>query len=412
MAGIPHGRVDGRVNLQSGSTTNPAAACVQEVFKTLFDFFSTSGRHTRIAWYRGDSGGTIPGGTSRGSDYWDGAAPLGPNAFFVVDWVNASARYQMYVHLFDGSTAGTNILQEGFAQGWNGNIPSIGVSMASGVGAGGAWVSPWAGTTANNGLDTRPANLWTIPTGGRGYFFPRCNSRGGSNATNRNNLAAVFRSSSVPTSSFTGRFHLATDDDNWALLEDPGDDGGYYLSTGGVYVPRADLVVDRPLVMLTQLQEVDGLQRYVDNTSIVFGPPTVTSQQTANGGIRVSDNLVGAGGAGVGIDVHGVIVDGLPVFDSNLGTIVGNFNPDKAFPTVTYNELPHFLGTAENAAAYCFAGQYTFMGTIGGVLSLDSNTGRDRAYFGTTTALRRRVAIPWNGTTAPGAGSSRAGLSF
>lgn len=409
MAGTPHGRIDARVNLTTANTAYPGPCMVQEIFKTCFDHFNGSSRHQIIARNNGIATVLLPGAT-RGTGYWDQATPFGHQAFFVVDHLFASARYQSYWMFLDGSAAGPADLN--YDGGTGTSYARIYVAMASTTSSGGAWVSPWAGTTLNNGSDTRAAPVWNIPSGGRGYFFPRANSRGGGYATNRNNLSALTDSIIASSTSQPSRFHLVTDDDNWALLWDYQDDSAYYLNAGGVYVPRSDLAVDRPLLMASQsTTSYSRFRRYYDSTSSAFGP-AATGSTNYNGGIRVSDNHVGVGGAGVGIDVHGLIFDDLSAFEGGASAAYQNFQPDKAFSPTRNNEFPHWVGVWEPAGAFGYAGQWDFLRSTRGVNNLDTNTAKTRAYFGNSTANDSRVSIPWDGVSTPGLGTSRAGISF
>lgn len=398
MAGTVHGVIDCYSSQASHCDYN-----LQELFVTLRNKFQASARHTMVAHYYGDVGGNIPAGSGRGLSYWDGASPTGRNAWFVVRFNNASTPYELLFQYQDGSS---ETIQGGTIDNIssNGTTARIGVIMATAKTSGGAWNTAWAGSTNNNGADTKATAWWAAPGGGRLYPFPRGNARGGGYNTNKNNMALVY--SVGATASTTQRYNILFDDDNWCVMVDEGANGGWFMSAGGVYVPRSDLVVDQPLIMLTHTAgTADGPLPYISG-STVYGPAAAGST-TINGGIRVSDNLVGVGGAGVGVDVHGLVLDELTHFLLNA-----NQQPNKAFATPSLDMLPLFVGAFEAAGAYGYAGTWDWIRTGANANNGDTSTDRTRAFFGTTTMANRKWVVPWDGASNPYTVANRAGVSF
>lgn len=399
MAGTVRGKIDAFHN------PGTRVLMLQEVFKNIFDRFTASPRHSIIARFNGDAAGNIPAGGGPGTTYHDGANPFRRNAFFVVDFLNASTRYHLLVQLQDGSSETVN--GGGTIDGGTvGSLAGIGLAMATAKTSGGAWASPWGGTTNNNGADTKTTAWWAAPGGGRLYPFPRNNAGGGSYNTNKNNMSALL-ANTFNGSVTSARAHIVFDDDNWCFAIDEDDAGGYVLSTGGVYLPRSDLTVDRPLVMLVdKAGSSDAFPRRYTSASFVYGKAG-TGTTSYDGGIRGTDNLVGVGGAGVGIDVHPAIVDDLSHFTSGA-----NQQPNRAFATAALDEFPIFLGAEEAAAAYGYLGTYDFVRQVYNANNKDTNIGKTRAYFGNATTLQRKWSIPWGGSQTPGTAVNRAGVDL
>jgi hypothetical protein len=390
MAGTPNGRIDCFAN------TGAPVTNVQEAFKTLFDFLSASASWTRIAYFFGTTGGSIAGATA-GSDYWDGATPFMRHAFAVFEATNGTPKpWYLLIEFIDGSA---DAVPGGTIAGGSSGTPyaGIGVQMACAVGAGGTPANPWNGTTNNNGTDTKGTPWWVAPGGGgKLYCFPRCNSAGGGAATNANDLAWAYKTHYYSLATQT-RFHIVTDDDCIVFLIDEGNDGGVFGFTGGYYTPRADLTVDRPLVMMGVVNS---------------GANALPHQQRFGSVSGVGDDYPGGVHAGVGGTMPGVVAVALDRFDFWNFTDV--CYPNKAFSPAAFDTFPLFIGAYEVApTVYAgYLGTYPFVRDAYHVVNNTTNVGKTRACFGPASPLYVHISIPWDGVTVPDTNATRAGVSF
>ncbi len=395
MSGTTHGRID--CHSDAGNNWRN----VQEAYKGLFDFMSGLASWTRKSYFVGDTGGNVPAGSGRGTDFWDGTNPMGRNAWAMFEATSATNKFYVLIQYQDGSseTVGGGGNLNGVSS--IGTRTAIGIQMAAAVTSGGADANPFQGTMNNDGADTKTSSWWAAPGGGKLYVFPRNNSAGGGYATNHNNLADAWSHGTSTNNNGPLRYHFAADNDHLSMAFDFGTLGAWGVTTAGVYVPRADLTVNRPLVMLSESSGTsDGFQRH---TSVQYGPTgAVTTAQ--NGGIRGTDSLVGASSA---TDVHSVSLDTLITFP--LST---TFQPNMAFATPAFDEWPLFLAAAESAAAFGYLGTYDFVRHVYNVDNHDTKSNRTRAYFGNTTTAVTKFSLPWDGTTAPGTTLTRTGVTF
>lgn len=393
MAGTIRGKVD------CFSNTASVWSNAQECYKGLFDFFSASPRHTRLAWYRGDAAGNVPVGSGRGSDYWDGVNPMGRNAWMLIQFSYAQNPYCVLFQFQDGSSETVNGGGTFNGATSNGSTPSIGVQMVACKTAGGAPATGWNGTLLNTGLDTKSGAWWSAPAGGRCYAFPRANSTGGGYATNKNNLASVVSYSAAGA----WRYHFFADDDNFAIVIGPGGLAYYYnAAAGGIYLPRTDLVskIDMPLLMVTQTNTAPDGFSLLPN---VFGPSAAGSSSN-NGGIRCTDEAVGAGGG------NDVVAVGFEELNYSPRQILSN--PNKMFSPNLADGWPVNVTGWEATSAYGNLGSWDFLRHTYNVPSDEWNTTGDRAYFGGGSQTTMKLSTPWGGGFKPGTNSTRAGITF
>lgn len=387
MAGTVHGKID------CFSNTGTHYLNAQEVFVGIYAFFAANPRWTIKAKYSGDNGGNIPAGSGRGFDYHDGTNPLGGNAFFMVEATHAAKKFYTLFQFIDGSLSLPNGTINNSTSG-----AGIGVQMACGLTSGAVVGNPYQGSMDNDGADTKTGTWWEAPgvTGGSLYVFPRNNSEGGSFATDRNNLARMLSSQTAQH-----RYHIVADDDNFVIAVDQ--TSGYYLTTGGLYAPRPDLtsLVDFPLVMLVNGNNIGGFQMF---GSGAYGTSGTTVSQ--DGGIRGTSYLVGASSSD---DVFPCAIDELTLATS------GSFQPNKAFQATAIEEWPLFLCAAEAPSAYGMLGTYDFVRHSYNVAShtlRDPDSDRVWLGDGNTSTNSRKTSIPWDGVTVPGSGVVREGVGF
>jgi hypothetical protein len=393
MAGTPHGIVDCYSNAANNALNQ------QELFKAIYDFFAGSARHTIVARYNGDVAGNIPLGGGRGTDYHNGTNPFGRNAWFIVEFTNAAFVFYVFFQFQDGSS---ETVQGGTfdSLATTGSGACVGVQVAAGKTAGGASANPWAGSLLNNGADTKATAWWAAPGGGRVYVMPRACSAGGGYSTNKNNIARI----SVNLGTSPTRYHVVADDDTFAVMQDADDNGGYAIAVGGLYTPRAGLANDVPLFLIADSSySSNGIALRSASIGFIHGLAAVGAQ-AYNGGIRGTDNLVGASGS---IDVHPIVMD-LPAF-----VLTGaNMQPNRAFSPAAYDEWPFMLGAEEGTSAYGYLGELSFVRAVIGPGNKDHKTDFSRAYFGTSSPSVIKLSIPWNGVSAPGTAVNRAGVTF
>jgi hypothetical protein len=397
MAGTIHGRIDCLANEASDNFKTSQAK-----FKTLFDFLS--GQFTRIAWYKGDASGNIPGGASRGSDYWDGAAPFGQHAWalFRVNGSTGAHAWYLLITYLDGQNNFTLASGNGPASpctlgGGNQYFNTgIGMQMAWAVDASGNDASPWNGSTNNNGADTKGTPVWTAPAGGSVHVLPRSNEPGGGFATNRENFSWLGSYHYAFTGFAPHRFHVVADSDSICFVEDYGDDGGAAFAYVGVYIPRPGLTVARPFVMINEAN--DGpLAVFRDGTK--YGPITY-GDMNRDGGIAGPDT---------NSSVRQLGKDVLYGFPN-----VAACNPNQAFNPVVFDEWAIPVGWSELNSFNGYLGTLdpALAMEINGVNNGDAAADLSRAFFGQSAQYATKYSIPWNGVTTPRTNATRQGVSF
>lgn len=123
--------------------------------------------------------------------YIDSFKPHGENAWALFEFTQASPPFWLYIWythtFFASSSAGP--ANPAMAEGVNNNVR--GLFMATAVREDG--LSPWNGTTASNGQDTKGNPVW-ISGSSSLCVFPRSNNPGGAQAVSRENCASFFSS--------------------------------------------------------------------------------------------------------------------------------------------------------------------------------------------------------------------------
>jgi hypothetical protein len=90
-----------------------------------------------------------------------------------------------------------------------------------------------------------------------------------------------------------------------------------------------------------------------------------------------------------------------------------NAQPNRAFATPMFNEFPLLVGINESPNQIGAVGQtFDFYREAFNVATHDTNGGKTRAAFGTTTLAAIKLTIPWHSGTVPGSGITRTGIQF
>jgi len=241
MAGTPHGRHSIIVN--TGLRATNSQVLFTSLFKAL-EALDTLGVVNRIALYFGDAGA--------GTNYYDEASPFTTNAFAVYEMPPAGSRTWSWYFLiqwgdsnpYGGSGNGSPAKIRGSAANYYYFL--TGYSVAAATTSGGASANPWTeagGTTNNDGTDAKADPVWAAPAGGNLYVLPQSNATGGASAASRDDqLPVVLLNASDAT-----RVHFLVDDDNLFWAVDTADDGSYWMSGVGAYVPLTGMSVEAPL---------------------------------------------------------------------------------------------------------------------------------------------------------------------
>lgn len=360
--------------------TTSGANAVQEQFTILFGFLeamATAGHMTRIALQWGN------GGT--GTDFHDGANPFGENAFAVYTWgVGAGVARAILIQWATTDAFGAAPGAPGRLNGGTGD----GVGLAMAVRPDGT--SPWAGTTNNDGTDTKGTPVWTPGSSTLHVIDRACSTiaPGGSFATNRENLLRVTKG--APNGM---RMHCVGDADTIAVLSSEDDLGGYSCFTCGRYVERAGIVGAAPLYAIAHYPSSD--QMWADGTSTAYG--------STNGLGNIREG--GVMGRLAGDDVSDLNME--VIFTSLLSNVM---QPNQQIAPQELDGVPPSLFFG-NAVRRGLVGRAE--GEVLHVVFSTNNHGvspsSDRAYMCIAATDTRRWSIPWDGGAAPGVGVTRAG---
>lgn len=362
MAGTIRGTVDAFIDAPNEHYT------AGEIFKLYFDALDAHTRTTRIAFYRGDGGS--------GTDYHDGASPMGNKAFAVWRFdTHVGRSWPFYVMIYTNSvtsgTSGGDWLNQG--GGVSGSYGQVLVSSCVGIGGD---ENPWNGTTANNGLDTVGSPRWDTPAGGTGIIVSPATNRDGSEDTVlKNNCATAVSQSTAGRS----RASIIMDDDSLILLADEYDNAAatrtMYI---GMYEPFAHLTVPTPFVMVVWAGNlVEG--NLSDETSAVTG-------------VNQSTHVVNAS------MTKGIIEQ--PYSPAEIAG--GGFTPHRIG-----------LSTQLDAAERGILGTLpvTFRGIRGGTANSVTADLLYRAH-GDGGRADQKVLVPWDGVTMPLSTFVREGVTF
>lgn len=377
MAGTVRMKIEQALN---GEGANGKQKAAQEMWKNLFDFLEAHPGCTRIALGYG-SGGT-------GTDYHDGANPTGDLPFAVYRFdTNGGRSWPWYLFIGSGNAPGTSSNFNEWRPGGTNSIGSYGwLVVSAAVGVGGD-ENPWGGTTNNDGTDTIPSptsDLWTTPSGGTNVkIIPASNSSNGSGSAEDNNEVIDLYGES--SDDYVARAHFFADDDSIVLaVRDRPSLDWHVCYMGVIDVPNPSLSHPNPLVGFV----VETWNSSAEDDIVDY-----------EGGVLHSDDAEAAWEA------------------TEVGWQVSNF--------VTVEEYHPNQQSGER-------GSYA--------LDIISRTTGHRGFMGAVTTLVRAIAVappgvtnndrtkvvlggynfatlinfvlPWDGTTEPDTGTTRAGIDF
>lgn len=241
----------------------PAKSIANERFKNMFDLLNTatgSGIITRIAHNTGSNAGT---GT--GTGYWDQANTFGSNAWALFRFDSTADRswdWYMLIQLASGSgnfgdAPGNPGLINGVAEILGSNEGSIGIAAAVMVNSAGSSVSPWNGTTNDDGNDNKGDPVWdTVSAGDVLNILPRSNSPDGDHASSRENMAEIYNST---TSATILTSHMSISEFGFIMVSSTAVAGTSAITLVGEYTPHRYLssFIPTPLVMIAA--DADGI---------------------------------------------------------------------------------------------------------------------------------------------------------
>ena len=396
----------------------------QEMFKNLYDFFTSHPNYTLIALQYGLSTTNLPNSTSSGTgvNYYDLANSFGYNAFFVVRANATTARPFDVYYLFQwggsstqsgqqlGNAPGAPALTCGTTTPFDGNHTSLMVQAAIGIGGSGGSAgspnngNPWRGTQNGNGADTKNSlNVWGAPSGGQGAMvFPRSNNGNspsnqqvGAHQSIRQNGGLLY---STNVDNNPTRMGIVGDDDSWCYFCDFSDNGNYLLTYCGLFVPRPNIaqLIPYPFCCIMNYNNI----------------PLPIADQNVMGDIAGTSTQQG----GIAMPTSG------SVGQLQLDYLVNNFqaqvdyNPDHQMPGNPYNEWPIWVGPFEPwpASMSGYLGQIEFIKAMYNVPTNDVKSDFSRIFLGTTTQAQQKISVPWDSqnNTVPRSGASRAGVTF
>ena len=378
MAGTIRGKVDCVAASISAATRH------QEIFKTLYDHMErikALGVVTRIALQYGDSG--------TGVDFHDGANPFTDGAFAVYRFAaNGGRANDFYVLMQYGvgpSTNGAPHQMHGVA------VPSstayVAFAFASALESDNTTnANPWAGTTVNNGTDTKATPVWAAPVGGTVATWPISNGTGGSNAANKEDTLSVEANN---VDAIASRWYIVTDDDNFCIVDDAGDQ---YFSTMVWFGPFT------PYTGLTGMYYALGMIKEVN-----AGPSIV--------GNVYDDASSNARAGGLWSPVEGQMRRNyLTSYSTALEAIA---QPSEHAGEADFQEFPFFAVFQDAGLSKGFAGQYdTFLSMMFGRADQDVREDFTRMVVGTYSLSAVNWVIPYDGASMPRTGLTRVGTDF
>ena len=355
-----------------------------EIFKTLFDFLEAHPGTTRIALYYGDTGA---GAFGTGTDYHDGAAPFGDDAFAVWRFdTNGGRAWPFYIMVSCPSAENGKASGELQKEGANTTSSSGYVIVSACVGVGGD-ENPWNGSENDDGTDTTGTPVWANPGGGGTNYHPMPASNratsGSDAATGNNGLEIYFLSAPVAAT----RFHFLADDDNFVWVADMSDNNSTVrVGHIGIYEPPSHLTPDRPFVAFRATMEWAEITTYGPETGGIANPDSTDLDPSV---VRLD----------LGWDATQFTTALQP---SEVGDTPDSYVPqrvqimndlDVGFRGF-YGHLPTLIEACHNIPAG------------------DVDAALERVAIGQNVATLKALVQMGDGSTTPGTGTTRAGTAF
>jgi len=373
MAGTIRGLIEQNISNVGVSRIERASV----IFTNLYNLFVSHPGVTIVALSYG-SGGT-------GTDYYDGAAPFGDNAFFVARMEpNAGRAWPYYIFVKVGGTltsaalTGLNLASTG------GGVPAAGagaVLFQTAVGIGGD-LNPWNGTTNADGSDTHPAQIWKIPVGGSNVIvLPSRNRGGGADGVNKNSAHEIYYFHSGMSDS-SHRYHFLMDDDNFIVAYNLGNPNYYQTAFILAFEPNPNIsVYPTPLLELSI------------SLSGSFNPNGFDRQ----GGLANPNT-------------SDMVRQSLEVEWNNPPGFSASFQPNvlaggafDAYPYSCWSGTSGLMG---------LAGHSDFIGTVMGIPTHGTDLAMNWTVIGSPNTGDSKLVVPWDGATLPGSGLTREGIAF
>jgi len=372
MAGTIERRIE--CFLDDGTASNKA----HEYFKAWFGLLErkvSSGAATRIALQYGSA--------ATGTDHHDGGTPFGDNAFAVYRFAASGARavpFELLIQFTTSSNFGSSPGNPGQTRSGTGSaLGSVGIAFAVGRTGPSTFVSPWNGTTNNDGTDTKGTPVWDVGVGSV-YVWPRSNNAGGGHAVNREDTVRIY----VPDSSDPARLHIAADEDGISWACDVDDTNDYNVGYFGLVKVRSGTSHEIPLALLYK----EALP-YVPGISLGGTAGSAGDQ----GGAWLQDLSA----------MEGVYMDRWP----HVFQITDIPNSGMATPA-EFDEFAIPLGFGGPTGG--FFGEIEFIRETHNVSTHDTGGSQDRVYLGNGTLGTAKISFSWDGATTPKSGASRDGV--
>jgi len=346
------------------------------LFKVMFTFFErmvTVGNAARVALQYGASG--------TGTDWMDGANPFGENAFVVYKLLaSASDLYVMFQWAYTDSWGAS----PGNPAKFNNSTSGDGVAIQMAFREDGG--SPWAGTTNNDGSDTKAATVWTAG-GSTLHVLDRCCSdtamgSAGACVTNKENMLMVN------TLNYDhNRVTCIGDADFFVIFSSEtsslGSPSNYFMTFGGVYTPRNEMTITNPYLLCAQ------------KTSAVVG---LTTAGSAVGTYNSSSYYEGG------------LLSNIPANKVQTFTMLGfgelhnlTWQPNMQVSGGEFDRLPIVIIASEGSDTGLIGQVPTDrLSLVYGLPMETTNAAKTIAFFGTTDIDGQQFAIPWDGGDAPG----------
>ena len=371
MAGTIRGRIE-CLGTEANEFLNSGV-----VFKNLYEVLNAHPQTTRIALQYG-SGAT-------GLDYPGEANPLGNGAFAVFRWDSTGTRTFDYYQFIGVAGVNSGAAPSTFGvqvDGVNGSSSSgyVYSSIAYGVGGDG---NPWNGSENTDGTDTVGSPLWANPGGGgtNVQVCPASNSTSGSDGVNKNNCIVVYIEGAAASNV---RHNIVCDDDVCVVTCDAGDNGSYSIGVLGKFTPNLGISpYPAPL----------SCWKRGDTSQPSFG----TDLGELISGVTDPDTSLATWQAASLYLVAPTDILSTSFFPNAAGGLFDTF------------PLGH---ASDEAGVKGFRGEQTFVQATFGVPTGDTDTALELFTSGTATTNQNKEISPWDGTTTPGTGLTKQGVSF
>lgn len=427
----------------------------QEMFVTIYKFLSGSaGQSLGIVQRANNKGSTTdsninygyPRGGSASMQYWDEEAPAGQNAWAVFEFTRASP--PLWLHLqFAGGDAAVGYNRFGMAPGdpaiaaqgpatGDGSRDAVAISCAFRYNG----ASPWNGTTASTGSDTKGTPVWNSGS----VIFPRCNAYGGTRETNAEAMMRLttyesqiyLNHASASLDANSGIFHVIASEDSLLILTDACGIGDYNIFFVGKYDPIQTAISEslnwanyvclhvHDVVNLTGNPVIDApnrmiLPRFGDAEALAYGPRNEATQMFGPFQIGAF-SVVGGGANNVYTNrAESCIIDSnFLLSDTAANTPIYFRHPNRAISDLTGRTPGKFdmftipISCYGDHFGYGKLGQISAFMMVFGLPSNSTINNKQFAVFGDSRLNTIKLAVPWDGISIPGAAGGREGIPF